>query len=575
MYRKIILLYHQLNRAHKRKIQFIIILTVAGALLEMLSLGLVYIVLNIAVIGEIPKFLIELLSNYRLPDNRHVAIYAIAFLSGFLIFKNIMLIFFTYHLYRLLSDIRLYVSNRLFRGYIDLDYTFFINKNSSEIIKNLTSLLSNFNHYFLNSIGMLFTEFFVIISILGLSLTIKPIDSAILFIMIVVPSLLYFKFTKIRISSYGKINLENETLRIKVANEMIGSIREIKLLDKSTYFIDNFNIYSDLSSKAYSRLNFISQSNKYFLESALILAMAVLIIIRFIVETPFTSFIPLLGFYAITGFKIIPSISRFISALQNLKFSGSTIDTLNQAFKLHENIISPKYTNKTLPFFKESIKIEKVAFQYEPDLPYIFKHINLEIKKGEAVGICGETGSGKSTLLNLVLGFLNPTLGTIKIDGHNIHQEKIALKSIIGYVPQDIFLLDDSIANNVAIGEKSSLLDRNRVRWALKEAQMEDLIKKQKAEIDSQVGERGIRISGGQKQRLGIARALYFGAKILIFDEATSALDQETEQMVMNNIAKLKNKYTLIVVAHRLSTLKVCDRIYKLSSNRLVLTELD
>jgi ATP-binding cassette, subfamily B, bacterial PglK len=261
--------------------------------------------------------------------------------------------------------------------------------------------------------------------------------------------------------------------------------------------------------------------------------------------------------------------------LQALKFGEATLDIVNQEFKCREKASLRMNTKLPLLSFKESIIIDGVAFRYKPSLPYLFTVLNLKINKGDSVGICGKTGSGKSSFLNLVLGFLNPTSGTIKIDGHDIHQNNMSLKHVLGYVPQDIFLLEDSIANNIAFGEGVAEIDRKRVLWALNEAQMGAFIKKQRMGIDTHVGERGVRLSGGQKQRLGIARALYFGAKILIFDEATSALDEATERAVMNNIAKLKNKYTLIVVAHRLSTLKVCDRIYTLSEFGLIASELD
>ena len=575
MMAKLTQLWHDHDRLHQRRVIFILLLTLSGAFLEMVGLGLIYPILNFVISGEMPMALTEFLSDYGLNDKDQIAVYAVMFFAGFFLFKNLILTYFTYHLNRLLSEVRCHVSNRIFRGYIDSDYTFFISNSSSEITKNLTSLVNSFNVYVLNPIGILLTEGFVLLAIVGLSLVIKPIDSLILFTMIMVPSLLYFKFTKNKIRRHGQVSQQKEDLRIKTTNEMVGAIRDIRLLDKGSYFIDQFNTYDSLVATANFKNSFISQSSKYFLECVLIVAIAVLVFTQSLAGHSFVELIPALGFYALAGFRVIPSINRLINALQGLKFGEAILDTVNQEFKRHENFTPRAHTKSPLLSFEESITIEGVAFRYQPRLPYIFKDLSLKIKKGDSVGICGETGSGKSSLLNLVLGFLSPTLGTIKIDGHDIHQNKMALKHVLGYVPQDIFLLDDSIANNVAFGEGAGTLDRKRVRWALNEAQMEGFIKKQKMGINTHVGERGVRLSGGQKQRLGIARALYFGAKILVFDEATSALDEATERAVMHNIAKLKNKYTLIVVAHRLSTLKVCDRIYTLGEGGLVATELD
>ena len=567
---KLTQLWHHLDRLQQRNVLLVLLLTPTGALLEMISLGLIYPILNFVVSGEMPMALTEFLSAYGLNDKDQMAVYAVMFFAGSILFKNLILTYLTYHINRRLYEVRRHVSSRLFCSYIGSDYSFFISNSSSEITKNLTSLVNSFNGYVLNPIGALLTEGFVLLAIVGLALAIKPIDSLILFTLILVPSLLYFEFTKTRLRRQGRISQESESLRIKTTNEMVGGIRDIRLLDKSGYFIDQYHIFDNQVIRASLISTFLSQSSKYVLESVLIVAIATLVFMQYLGGKAFIELIPALGFYALAGFRVIPSINRFINGLQGLKFGEAILDTVNQEFKRNEK--TPLRTNTKPPLlsFEEGIRIEGVAFRYQPRLPYIFKNLNLEIKKGDSVGIYGETGAGKSSFLNLVLGFLSPTTGTIKIDGHDIHQNKTALKHVLGYVPQDIFLLDDSIANNVAFGEVAGTLDRKRVRWALKEAQMEGFITKQKMGIDTHVGERGVRLSGGQKQRLGIARALYFGANILVFDEATSALDEATERAVMHNIAKLKNKYTLIVVAHRLSTLKVCERIYRLDVSGLV-----
>ena len=575
MISKLTQLWYHLDRLHQRKVILIVLLTLIGAFLEMVSLGLIYPILSFFVSGEMPMALTEFLSGYGLNDKDKIAVYAVMLFAGFFLFKNLTLTLFTFHLNRLLSEVRRYVSSRIFRGYIGSDYVFFLNNSSSEITKNLTTLVNNFNIHVVEPFGLFLTEGFVLIALVGLSFILKPIDSSIIFAMILVPSLIFFRFTKNWVRRHGIVSHQNEALRIKTTNEMVGGIRDIQLLNKGGFFIESFNTFDNFVATANFKISFISQSSKYFLECVLILAIAALVFTQSLAGYAFVELIPALGFYALAGFRVIPSINRIINSLQALKFGEATLDIVNQEFKCREKASLRMYKKLPLLSFKESIIIDGVAFRYKPSLPYLFKVLNLKINKGDSVGICGKTGSGKSSFLNLVLGFLNPTSGTIKIDGHDIHQNKMSLKHVLGYVPQDIFLLEDSIANNIAFGEGVAEIDRKRVLWALNEAQMGAFIKKQRMGIDTHVGERGVRLSGGQKQRLGIARALYFGAKILIFDEATSALDEATERAVMNNIAKLKNKYTLIVVAHRLSTLKVCDRIYTLSEFGLVASELD
>lgn len=573
MIKKLIQTWNYLDRPHQKKFGLILIISVSGAILEMIGLGLIYPMLNFLISGEIPGIIGQFFLEYSPIDKNEIAVYLISFFAAYFVLKNITLTFFTYTLFRLFADFRIYISSRLFRGYIYSDYHFFIANNSSEITKNFTNLVNGININIVIPLGIILTDFFVLAALIGLSLAIKPIDTMILFALIIIPSLLYYRLTKNRIRLYGILSQENETLRIKTVNEMIGSIRDILLLDKSNFFVNHYAAADRQVADAAFKTTFMSQSSKYFLESVLIFAIAVLIFIKSLAGQSFLALIPILGFYALIGFRVTPSINRLLISMQMLKFGEAIIDNINQEFKRSNKNI--RRLNNSLMSFNESIKIDNLAFKYQSILPYIFEGLTIEIKKGESVGICGETGSGKSSFLNILLGFLTPSKGAITIDNHDIHQNNLTLKHVMGFVPQDIFLIDDSIAKNVALGVDDNDLNRDRVYWALKEAQLESFIKRQRMGINTKVGERGVRLSGGQKQRIGIARALYFGAQILVFDEATSALDEATEKAVMQNITKLKSSlYTIVVVAHRISTLRACDRVFKLSDQGLIKIDL-
>jgi ABC-type multidrug transport system fused ATPase/permease subunit len=569
---KLINLWGYFDRPHQMKVILILFVTAAGAFLEMAGLGLTLPVLNFLISGDLPNVLSKFFLNYGITSKEQISSLMISFFAGFYLIKNILLAFFTYHLYRCLADIKVFVSSRLFKGYIQSDYIFFIANNSSELTKNLTTLVNNFNIFVLIPIGILLTELLVLATLIILSIIIKPIESTILFLVIFIPSFIFIKLTKLKLRNYGKQSLANEAMRIKTANEMVGAIRDIQLFDKEGYFIKLYNTYDRLTAVADFRNTFISQSSKYFLESTLIFAFAALIFSLSNTTNSLIDILPTLGFYALVGFRSIPSVNRMINQIQAIKFGEAIIDTICDEFLRHSPSASKK--RRILYSFKRNISITNLKFRYKFDQPYIFQDISLTIKKGESLGIVGETGSGKSTFMNILLGILIPSKGKITIDGNDIHKNKPVLTHILGFVPQDIFLLDDSIAKNVAFGEEDSALDLNKVNWALKEALLENFIKKHDSGIYTKVGERGIRLSGGQKQRLGIARALYYGAQILVFDEATSSMDEETERLVMKNIDKMKKKYTLIIVAHRLSTLRGCDRVLKLDSNGLKKTTL-
>jgi len=427
-------------------------------------------------------------------------------------------------------------------------------------------MISNLNTYVLIQGGIFLTECFVLIALMTLSLFLMPRQSCLLFGFIFILSYILFNLTKKRIARYGTESNNNEASRINCVHNMVGSIRDIQLLDKKKFFIDRYDQSTVSVTQNTFKVSFMTQSTKYVLESILIFSITTLILFQVAQGSSMLELIPVLGFYAIAGFRIIPCINRLIVAVQSLKFGEDVLKTINDDLKVNPTIKNIEL--QQILSFSKHIYIKDLCFTYPGEASQVLKNMNMKIKKGEAIGVCGETGSGKSTLLNILLGFLKPSSGTVTIDSFSIHQEHVNLSQVLGFVPQDIFLLDDSIANNIAFGIPPDLIDQTRLEWAIREAGLGLLIKKAKHGLDTYVGERGIQISGGQRQRIGIARALYFGAKILIFDEATSALDEKTERLIMQNIRRLKGRYTIFIVAHRLSTLSLCDRVYELKDGR-------
>ena len=556
---------HQ-DHTHRRKIILVVGFTLIGAVLEMLGLGLFLPIMNYLVTDQIPQGISNQLGVLTRLSKEEISAYVIGLLCVFFILKNTILTFLTYHTHRLIGDLRFDVSKRLFEGYINREYSNFILHNSSTIIKNLTTMISNLNSYVLIQGGIFLTECFVLIALMTLSLFLMPLQSCLLFGFIFIPSYIYFSLTKKRITRYGTESNNNEASRINCVHNMVGSIRDIQLLNKTKFFIDRYDQSTGSVTQNAFKVTFMTQSTKYVLESILIFSITTLILFQVAQGASMLGLIPVLGFYAIAGFRIIPCINRLIVAVQSLKFGEDVLKTINDdlVVKLTTKNIKPQ---QVLSFSKH-IHITDLCFTYPGQASQVLKNMNMKIKKGEAIGVCGETGSGKSTLLNILLGFLKPSSGTVTIDGFDIHQEHVNLSQVLGFVPQDIFLLDDSIANNIAFGIPPDLIDQTRLEWAIREAGLGSLIKKAKHGLDTSVGERGIQISGGQRQRIGIARAFYFGAQILIFDEATSALDEKTERLIMQNIRRLKGRYTLFIVAHRLSTLSLCDRVYQLKDGR-------
>ena len=568
MLKKLYYLFLNFDKVNQNRVVLVFALSIFGSILEIIGIGLIYPILNY-VISENNSLLIDnILSKFIDVDNENIKIYLLLFFAFFIILKNIILTFSTYIFNKTLALIRHFVSVKLFSGYLSSDYDFFINSNSGELTKNLTSKVHSFNLNIILPFGILLTEIFIIIIFTWIALYIAFIDTIFIMIFIFLPAFIFFKWSKSSVKQNGINNQFNESLRIRSVIEMIGSIKDIKILNKNNYFLNKYSIYDWNVSFAICKQYFINQYSKFFLEAVLVLSVITICFINVRNGMSLYDLIPLLGFYAVAAFRLMPSVSRILNSLQMLKFGEVIVDEINFEFNRTKNLLQINDPKKVT--FQKSINLKNISFRYSKDGEYILKKINLNVKKGEMLGIFGKTGEGKSTLINLILGLLKPSIGSVLIDNKIVSKNNSLLSSIFGYVPQDIFLLDDTIKNNIAFGEDENLINNERVLWALREARLDIFVKKQKKGINSPVGDKGIKISGGQRQRIGIARALYHGAKILIFDEATSALDEITENEIIENIKSLKGRFTVIIITHRLKTLKILDRSFKLSKGTLI-----
>ncbi len=353
---------------------------------------------------------------------------------------------------------------------------------------------------------------------------------------------------------------------------MIGGIKEIKIHNKEDYFIDNYKSYDLNVTKSNQLISTLTQFNKYLLELVLIFALAFLVIYYFFVNSSFniSALMPILSLYVMAAFKLMPSFNRINNSIQTMRWGGNVLKITTNI--LNTNSKNLNYKLKRPEIFNKHINFTNINFRYKNQKTLVFKNLNLKIKKGSMIGITGDSGSGKTTLLNIILGILLPSSGQIRIDGKKITKNNYqSFKKLIGFVPQDVFLTDSSILSNVAFGIPEDEIDIERAVQCLKNSKIYDYVLSLKNGFRTKVGDRGIRLSGGQKQRIAIARSLYHGAQILVFDEATSALDYSTESEIMKTINSLENKYTIIIVAHRLNTLSKCNLIYKVKNQKLSL----
>jgi ABC-type multidrug transport system fused ATPase/permease subunit len=448
-------------------------------------------------------------------------------------------------------------------------YSFFLNRNTSEMGKNVVSEVSRGVGGVLLPLLNLVSKSIISVSILILVVLIDPY-TAIMAILIFggIYTALYLSVKKL-LHKIGIQTTDSATARFKIAQESMSGIKEIKLRGSENIFIDLFDIQSNLYAKNYAIRALIASIPRYFIEVIAFGGIIAIIISMLIAGKTESEVITLTSVYAMAGYRLLPAIQGIYGDLTNLKFNLPIFSVL--ANDLKEN----KYKEQVQGYsekidFKEKISIKDVHFSYDGNKS-ILNDINLSITRNDTIGFVGTTGSGKTTLIDILLGLLTPDKGSIFVDSTQIDQKNLqSWQKKIGYVPQSIFLIDDSIEKNIAFSIASDKIDKKRVVDAAKMADLHDFILTLEDDYSTSVGERGVRLSGGQLQRIGIARALYHNPEVLILDEATSSLDGATENTIMESIHGLSHKKTIIIIAHRLTTLKECDVIYLLDKGQVV-----
>ena len=379
-------------------------------------------------------------------------------------------------------------------------------------------------------------------------------------------SLLFFQVTKRKLIFWGnqRQNIDKDVSKITL--EGLTGIKTIKVLGRVTYFFSIFSQKMGARARIVSTQTTLSQLPRFFMELITILGLMMFIFFMLSSQKDVSQIITILGVFVAATFRMIPSISKIISALQVLKYYNVSLNIIYDEMKIENK--EEQGEEEDLIFLKE-IVVNNVSFRYKETLPDVLKKLNFVIKKGETIGFKGTSGSGKSTLADVIIGLYHPTQGEVTVDSKDIHKNVRTWQNKIGYVSQDIFLTDDSILKNVAFGISDEKINIKAVNEALDLAQLREFVDTLKEGAETIVGERGVQLSGGQRQRIGIARALYHQPEILILDEATASLDMATEESVMKSIDALKGQKTMLIIAHRLSTLKGCDIIYEIENGEI------
>ena len=568
-----------LNAKQKSRLAVLGIITVIGAFLEVIGVSLMLPLITAIMQPDIintNKYIAYVCNILDLHSHRTFVIVCIIAVIFVFIFKDLFLIMQYYIQARFVYNNQFAMQQRMLNGFINRPYEFFLSAESGEILRVIQSDVTNAYSLLTNILGM-FTEAIVAIAI---SVTIFVIDPVITIFVIVMMLLVVFVISKLVKPILSKKGIERQThgaLTYKWLLQSITGIKEIKVGGKEEFFEENFAVSGKQYISAEKWSTVFSNIQRLMIEMVSICSTLAFIAFMIYKGKEIETLIPTLGAFAMAAMKLMPSANRIVAALNQVAFLKPSLDKLIDDIELFEGD-DIKYKelrqqdvnkNKVRLTFNDKIELKDISYSYQNSDKLVLDDADMIIPIGKSIGIVGASGAGKTTAVDVLLGVLLPIKGEILADGVNVMEHYSEWLSHIGYIPQSIFLMDDDIKSNVAFGVKKEEQDEERVWEALREAQLEDFVRGLKDGIHTQIGERGMRLSGGQKQRIGIARALYSNPELLIFDEATSALDNETEAAVMSSINNLHGKKTMVIIAHRLQTIKECDLVYRVEHGKI------
>ena len=562
-------IYSILPKKKKREIPFLVLLLVIGMFFEMLSLGLLIpaltIILNPNITQEYPAIAPYFL-YFGNPSHKEVIIGGMSLLIIIFLIKTLFLAFLYWFQNKFTSTLQVQLTTNLYAIYLNQDYQFHLNRNSAELIRNTQMEVVLFNRA-ANALILISTELAIIFAVVFTLTIVEPFGTFIVFIILSFSILIFHQLSKKKLVQWAEKRQDLSKEINQFLLEGLGGVKDIKLLGREDYFIDNYN----LKNKLWARINILqltlAQLPRLYLEFLGIFGLVILVIVMVLEGNPIDTLLPTLVVFAAGAFKMIPGFNRIMGAIQNVKLTVPVVNVLFNEFSFDKRL---EKTSSNELVLRSEIFVQDVIFKYQNTQKSVINKINFKINKGESVGFVGKSGSGKSTLIDLILGLMNVNEGSILIDGTNINDNIRGWQNNIGYVPQNIYLTDDTLRKNIALGISEDQIDDKSILRAMKQAQLNDFVQDLEEGIDTYVGERGVRLSGGQCQRIGIARAMYHSPSVLVLDEATSALDSATEKSVMEAVYQLKGEITIIIVAHRLSTLSSVDKIYHLERGKLI-----
>ena len=559
----------------KKKLPWLIALVFVSSFLDVVGLGLIgsYVSLVINpdnfIQGPIGKFIKYI--GFNLETNSLLIGVGLSLICAFL-FKAIIAIYIKFYIARFCENRKVKLRTFLMNSYQKLPYSVFIQRNSAEYIRAIQVLVDHFIGSVLQSLLVIITSFTIALAITIFLVLISGAAPVLLVTILLFLIFIYDQIFSHRVKIYGEKANRGAAIVIQAIQEGIEGLKEIRILGKTSYFQQMVKIGAEKVSKNAVKADIISTAPRYLLEIILVFFVVSYVFLSLYEIIPGENIIANIGMFGMASIRILPLANQIIHGITHMRFGQYATSELYADLKKLENLDSNKLTNQKLQevttFHK--LSLNNLYFHYPNTKKWALNNINFSIEAGDSIGIIGPSGAGKTTLMDVLLGLLEPQKGEINYNGDALKNTIDEWRAQVAYIPQETFLIDNTLRFNIAIGLEDNEIDNKKLNFSLEQAKLTEVVRELPQGVDTMLGERGVRLSGGQRQRISIARAFYHDRNVLVMDEATSALDDKTEQKIVQEIKRLKKQKTLIVIAHRLSTVEHCDKICQLENGKII-----
>ena len=554
------------NKNQKRSLFLLFCFMLIATILEMIGLGFIFsIVGTLSPASAENNIFIDKLSVFFALDKAEIFTYLLLIFLFFYLGKIIFLVFYNWFESKFIYSYKENLSSKVFKEYLNQDFSFFYNRNSSEFIRNLITEVDQFILYIVSSLKLVL-EIIVVIGIVFFLSYINFYFTIIISSVFLFFSILYFLLFKEKLNRWGVQRQSNIQKLIQFMQEGFDGVKIIKLLGRENFFLNKFKIHNMNLSSVASKTYFFNGIPKLLFELIGIFFIIFSLYVLYSSGKDVIEIAQILSIYVAASFRILPSINKIVSSIQNIKLNYPAMNVLYNELNNFKKEDNSYYEN--FPF-KKSIFADIKKFRYPNSKNFEISDIKINISKGEKIGIIGATGSGKSTIIEILTGISKPSDGTVTVDGKSIFTNIKGWQKLIGFVPQKIFILDESLRNNILFGLDSKKYTEDKILSLIKKLSLEKLLKRLPEGLDGNLGEDGVNLSGGEIQRIGLCRALIYDPEILFLDEATSSLDVNTESQILDELKVFKEK-TIISIAHRINTLKNCDKIYCFDNGKVI-----